>query len=55
MKQLSFLAVEHAQKKKKTKRDLFLAQMEAVVPWGLLLEQIKPHYPKNTGRGPQIT
>jgi IS5 family transposase len=33
-RQGSFLQAEYARKKKPTRRDKFLAEMEAVVPWG---------------------
>lgn len=36
-----------------TKRDVFLATMEAIVPWQALCELIEPHYPKpGNGRPP---
>jgi hypothetical protein len=35
-----------AGKKKRTKRDVFLAEMAAVVPWPALEALIEPHYPK---------
>src|SRR3977135_1260747 len=44
--QLSFSSLDFAGKKKRTKRDLFLAEMAAVVPWSALEAIIKPHYPK---------
>ncbi len=31
---------------KKTKRALFLDEMEQVVPWGELCSLVEPHYPK---------
>ena len=34
MDQLSFASLDFAAKKKRTKRDVFLAEMSAVVPWG---------------------
>ena len=38
---------------KKTRKQLFLGQMEQVVPWGDLVELIKPYYPEGkTGRPP---
>ena len=52
MTQLSFSDAEHAGKRKQTRRELFLAEMERVVPWTSLLAQIEPHYPKS-GRGRQ--
>ena len=44
--QLSFASLDFAGKKKRTKRDLFLAEMAAVVPWSVLESLIEPHYPK---------
>src|SRR4030095_4901872 len=40
-------------KKKKTRRENFLEEMDQVVPWGALLQVIEPHYPKaGNGRPP---
>ena len=53
MDQLSFASLDYAAKKKRTKRDVFLAEMAAVVPWVALEAVIEPHYPKagpNGGR-----
>src|SRR5207342_866731 len=36
MDQLSFASLDFASKKKRTKRDVFLAEMAAVVPWSAL-------------------
>ena len=33
MDQFSFAPLDYAAKKKRTKRDVFLAELEAVVPW----------------------
>jgi IS5 family transposase len=53
MTQLSFSTLDHQNKKKRTKREVFLAEMEAVVPWVLLLALIEPYYPKaGNGRRP---
>jgi IS5 family transposase len=38
-------------KKKQTRREKFLAEMEAVVPWTRLLTLIEPHYPKTGPKG----
>jgi IS5 family transposase len=38
-------------KKKVTRREQFLAEMDAVVPWGRLLALIEPHYPKVGPKG----
>jgi IS5 family transposase len=55
MDQLSFASLDFAAKKKRTKRDVFLAEMAAAVPWIKLEALIEPHYPKtgpNGGRRP---
>ena len=46
MDQLSLASLDYAAKKKRTKRDVFLAEMAAVVPWVALEAVIEPHYPK---------
>jgi transposase, IS5 family len=49
----SFSQAEYAGKKKQTRRDKFLAEMEAVVPWPRLVERLAPLYPKGErGRPP---
>src|SRR6476661_5780719 len=48
--QLSFATLDYVGKKKRTKRDVFLAEMAAAVPWSVLEAVIAPHYPKE---GPQ--
>jgi IS5 family transposase len=48
--QTSFSELEYAAKKKLTRRDRFLAEIEAVTPWEELVAVIEPHYPKG-GRG----
>ena len=47
--QLSFSSLDYAAKKR-TKREVFLAEMAAIVPWATLEAVIEPHYPK---LGPQ--
>lgn len=49
--QTSFSEFEYAAKKKVTRRDRFLGELERLVPWAALLERIAPHYPKGGGRG----
>ena len=44
--QLSFASLDFTSKKKRTKRDVFLAEMAAVVPWPMLEAIIEPYYPK---------
>lgn len=50
MTQLTFSDAEYAGKRKQTRREVFLAEMDQVVPWTALLALIEPHYPK-VGRG----
>ena len=53
MTQLSFATLDHQNKKKRTKREVFLDEMEDVVPWVRLSALIAPHYPKvGNGRRP---
>lgn len=49
--QVSFAQAEYDQKKKRTRREIFLKKMEQVVPWLRLMEVIDPHYPKSGKRG----
>jgi len=53
-KQLSFASYEFAQKKRVTRREKFLAEMEQVVPWARLEGLIEPLYPTSgrVGRQP---
>ncbi|SEN46608.1 Transposase domain, partial [Loktanella fryxellensis] len=50
-KQPAFPGLRDAMKKKQTRREVFLSEMKAVVPWGRLLGLIAPHYPKAGPKG----
>jgi IS5 family transposase len=50
MGQMSFGDAEYAGKRKKTRREVFLEEMDRVVPWRSLLGLIEPLYPA-AGRG----
>jgi transposase, IS5 family len=50
MTQLTFGDAEYAGKRKTTRREVFLKEMDKVVPWKALLALIEPVYPK-AGRG----
>ena len=50
MHQPTFGDLEYESKKRKTRREIFLERMDGLIPWGLLEERIRPHYPK-AGRG----
>ena len=52
-RQMSFAQSEYARKKKTTRREKFLGEMEQVVPWARLVALIEPHYPTGKrGRPP---
>ena len=54
MKQISFASLEFAGKKRQTRREKFLGEMDRVVPWQRLTALIEPHYPSSgrVGRPP---
>ena len=52
MKQTSFASAAWDKKGKVTRRERFLAEMDAVIPWSQILALIEPHYPK-AGNGTQ--
>ena len=54
MQQSSFSELEYSGKKKVTRRDRFLAVLEAVTPWESLLAVIEPVYPKGRRGRPPI-
>jgi hypothetical protein len=45
MSQLSFSEAEYTGKRKQTRREKFLAQMERAVPWKVFADLVEPHYP----------
>jgi IS5 family transposase len=49
--QKSFSDLEFAAKKKQTRRERFLEEIGALVPWAELIAAIAPFYPKGEGRG----
>ena len=52
MKQMTFADAEYAGKRKQTRKELFLIEMDRVVPWKGLIALIDPHYPKGEGGRP---
>jgi IS5 family transposase len=50
MKQQTFASEAWSRKGKRTRRERFLAEMDAVIPWSRLIALIEPQYP-NTGKG----
>lgn len=53
MKQTTFASLAWANKGKVTRRERFLAEMDAVVPWGKLVSLIAPHYPTDGNGRPR--
>jgi len=47
--QQTFAGLAWSGKKKQTRRELFLAEMNAVLPWAELRALIAPHYPTGVG------
>ncbi len=54
MDQQSFSSLDYAHKKKRTKREIFLGEMDAAVPWARLEGLIGPHYVKPRKGRPQM-
>ena len=54
MNHMVFSELEFAAKKKRTRRERFLGQIEAATPWALLVEEIEPFYPKGERGRPPI-
>lgn len=54
MQQISFSQMEYSGKKRITRRERFLGEMERVVPWSALLEVLEPYYPKGKRGRPPI-
>jgi transposase, IS5 family len=52
-RQVSFSELEYGTKKRVTRRDRFLAEIQAVTPWSMLVAEIEPFYPKSGKRGRQ--
>ena len=51
--QRTFASLAWNGKGKVTRRERFLAEMDAVIPWSRLVRLIEPHYPKaGNGRQP---
>ena len=50
MDQPTFADLEYEHRKRKTRREVFLEKMNAVIPWGRLEERIRPVYPQ-AGKG----
>ena len=51
-KQPSFSDLDYDNKKKTTRKDLFLQKMNEVIPWEVLLKPIRREYPQGRFRSP---
>jgi IS5 family transposase len=54
MKPMMSSPAESESKKRITRRERFLTEMEHVIPWPALIEVIEPHYPKGERGRPPI-
>lgn len=54
MKQKTFSDMAWDSKKKRTRREVFLSEMDAVIPWDRLIQLIEPYYPKGEGGRPPM-
>ena len=53
MDQITFAEAEYDNKRRKTRREVFLERMDKLIPWARLEAKIAPHYPKGeNGRPP---
>ena len=51
-KQITCAQAKYDAKRRKIRRARFLAEMEIVATWARLLEQLRPHYYPEAGKGP---
>ena len=54
MRQMTFSSVGFEVHHKQTRRERFLSEMDAVVPWQRLCALIEPHYPSGQRGRPPI-
>ncbi len=52
MHQVTFAEAEYRSKRRQTRREKFLAKMDALIPWQRLLDRSEPFY-HNNDRGPR--
>jgi len=51
MRQQSFTADDFEKYRKKTRKEVFLEEMDKIVPWKEMSDAVKPHYPAPKGAG----
>ena len=54
MKQQTFSDIEYSNRKRKTRREEFLAMMDRIVPWDVFVGLVRPHYPTGERGRPPI-
>ena len=52
MTQLTFAEAEYQNKKRKTRRELFLEKMDGLIPWAKLEKKLRKYYPKGENGNP---
>ena len=52
MSQLTFAEAEYRNKKRKTRRELFLEKMDGLIPWAKLEKKLRKYYPKGENGNP---
>ena len=55
MKQPSFADLAYENKKKITRKERFLGEMDSVLPWSVMLKPIKTKYPKGSRGLPPVS
>ena len=51
MRQQSFAAEDFEKYRKKTRKEIFLEEMDQIIPWGEMSGVVEPHYPAPKGAG----
>lgn len=52
---MNFTDIEYSKRRKKTRREQFLEQMDSIIPWDIWVKLIEPFYPDGKrGRKPQL-
>jgi len=54
MRQQSFAADDFEKYREKTRKEIFLEEMDQIIPWKALSKVIKPYYPKPKGAGRRL-
>ena len=55
LNQPTFAELEYKNKKRKTRREVFLERLDSLIPWQRLEQRIRPHYPRQAGGAGPMT